>query len=365
MAQQPTDPAPTPEVKPPAATPPVVTWAAALVLAIGAVLVLRYGRDILVPIALSVLIWFLINALATSLRRTPLLGSLLGPWSARVVAVLFFLATGITAGRVIADNLTQIATDLSPETSPMLADLITFGQSLGLPSDITLDWLFGIYPLDRFLGNALSLVRGLISDASLVFLYVMFLLLDERFFDAKLRALFPDQDRRDNVRQTISRVSQEARVYLWLMFLVSLGVGIVTFLVCSAFGVRGAAFWGFLAFGLNFIPTIGSILAVVIPCFYALLTFDSPVALGGMVACLSATQFIAGEVILPRLMGDHLNLSAFVVLLSLVVWGMLWGPVGMFLGIPITVIGVVLCTRMNRTRPVAILLSKDGRLPEV
>jgi len=68
---------------------------------------------------------------------------------------------------------------------------------------------------------------------------------------------------------------------------------------------------------------------------------------------------------LPRLMGDHLNLSAFVVLLSLVVWGVLWGPVGMFLGIPITVIVAVLCARMDRTRPVAILLSKDGRIPKV
>ena len=153
-------------------------------------------------------------------------------------------------------------------------------------------------------------------------------------------------------------------IFIGLMFLISLGVGLVTFFVCSAFGVKGAAFWGFLAFGLNFIPTIGSILAVVIPCLYALLTFDNRIALGGLISGLSATQFIAGEVILPRLMDDHLNLSAFAVLLSLVVWGVLWGPVGMFLGIPITVIAAVLCSRKDRTLSIAILLSKDGQNPQ-
>lgn len=339
------------------------TAAWCFILTVGVAL-LYIGRDVLVPIALSVLIWFLINALAATLRKGPVLASVLGPLSSRAIAVLLFLGVVVFTGRVVADNLARIATDLDPETSPILAKLIIFAQSLGMPSDVSLNWLFGIYPLDQFLGNAVSLVRGLISDASLIFLYVMFLLLDERFFDAKLKALFPNDAHRTGVRETISHVSQEARIYLWLMFLISLGVGLVTFFFCSAFGVKGAAFWGFLAFGLNFIPTIGSILAVVIPCLYALLTFDNPIALGGLIACLSATQFIAGEIVLPRLMGDHLNLSAFVVLLSLVVWGVLWGPVGMFLGIPITVIAVVLCTRMDRTRPIAILLSKDGRVPK-
>lgn len=335
-----------------------------LILSVGLAL-LYIGRDVLVPIALSILVWFLINALAGTLRQVPVLKSILGPWSSRGIAVLLFLVVAVFAGRVIVDNLTRIANDLNTDTSPILAKLIVFAQNLGMPSDLSLDWLFGIYPLDQFLGNAVSVVRGLVSDASLIFLYVMFLLLDERFFDAKLTALFPDDAHRKRVRETISHVSQEARIYLWLMFLISLGVGLVTFLLCSAFGVKGAAFWGFLAFGLNFIPTIGSILAVVIPCLYALLTFDNPIALGGLIACLTATQFIAGEIILPRLMGDHLNLSAFVVLLSLVVWGVLWGPVGMFLGIPITVIAAVLCGRIDRARPVAILLSKDGRIPQM
>lgn len=335
-----------------------------LILSAGVAL-LYLGREVLVPIALSILMWFLINALAQVLRKSSPLKSLLGPWSARVVAVFLFLGVAIFAGRVVADNLTRIATDLDPATSSILSELIAFAQSLGLPSDLSIERLIMAYPLDRFLGGALSLVRGLISDASLIFLYILFLLLDERFFEAKLDALFPDKEKREDIRETILRVSQEARIYLWLMFLISLGVGLVTFVFCTVFGVEGAAFWGFLAFSLNFIPTIGSILAVVIPCLYALLTFDSPIALGGLIACLSATQFMAGEVILPRLMGDHLNLSAFVVLLSLVVWGMLWGPVGMFLGIPITVIATVLCARMERTRPVAILLSKNGRIPQI
>lgn len=161
---------------------------------------------------------------------------------------------------------------------------------------------------------------------------------------------------------TLDAIGQEARIYLWLMFVISLGVGVMTFVICTLFSVKGAAFWGFLAFGLNFIPTIGSILAVIFPAIYALLTFDDPAALGGLIVSLSALQFVAGEVLLPRMMGRHLNLSAFVVLLSLVFWGTLWGPVGMFVGIPITVIAVFVCSHMPGGRPIAILLSRDGRI---
>ncbi|MEL6197287.1 MAG: AI-2E family transporter, partial [Pseudomonadota bacterium] len=136
-----------------------------------------------------------------------------------------------------------------------------------------------------------------------------------------------------------------------------------TFAICALFGVAGAPFWGFIAFILNFIPTLGSIMAVVLPATYALLTLSDPGALIGVIALLSATQFLAGEIVLPRVMGDSLNLSSVVVLFALVFWGTLWGPVGMFLGIPITVIAMVVCARIDGLRGVAIALSKDGRLP--
>ncbi len=213
------------------------------------------------------------------------------------------------------------------------------------------------------IGWGLSTVQGLITDVSLVFLYVLFLLIDERFYDAKMRALFRDPARRDDVEATIARVVGEVSVYLWLMTLISLGVAFMTWLFCRAVGLDGAGFWGFLAFALNFVPTIGSITAVVLPALYGIFTLDDPVLLAVLIGGLAATQIIAGELVLPRVMGDRLNLSSFVIILTLVVWGAMWGPAGMFLAIPITVVLVMISARFETTRPIAILLSKDGRVP--
>ncbi|MEM7524599.1 MAG: AI-2E family transporter [Pseudomonadota bacterium] len=343
----------------------LVGWASGFIIALGAIVVLQQGRDILVPIALAVLIWFLINALADTLRAAPgPIGRLTPLWS-KIVAVILFTALLITSGRIIAENLVRIGGDLNPDASPLIAQLLAFGGRFGLPAELTIDTLLKFYPFEELLGAALAITRDLVGDASLVLLYVAFLLLDEPYFDAKLRALTPDDGRREALRAKLGHIAKEARIYLWLMFLLSLGVALMTFAVCAAFGLPGAAFWGFLAFGLNFIPTIGSILAVAIPCFYALLTFSDPVVLAGLIGLLALTQFVAGEIVMPRLMGDHLNLSAVVVLLTLVAWGALWGPVGMFLGIPITVIAILVCVGFPRARWIAVLLSKDGAVREM
>lgn len=340
----------------------IATAARVTVVAGGVIWLLHAGRDIFAPVALSVLIWFLINALADALRSAPAVGRWIGVCASKVIAALLFLALTLIVGQVMVDNMVRIGAHIDPAQSPLLAASLELAARLGLPAEFSLDALTEIYPFQGLVGAAFTVIRNLISDLSFVLLYVLFLLLDEPYFDAKLRALAPDDERRARLRAALGDIAAEARVYIGLMFLVSSGVGLATFALCAAFGVAGAAFWGFLAFGLNFIPTIGSILGVAIPSFYALLTFSDPAPLIALLALLSAVQFTAGNVILPRLMGDRLNMAIFVVLLALVVWGALWGPVGMFLGIPITMIGLLICSHFESARPAAILLSRDGRL---
>jgi len=340
----------------------IATAARVTVVAGGAIWLLHAGREIFAPVALSILIWFLINALADALRSAPAVGRRMGVGASKAIAALAFLALALFVGQVMVDNMVSIGAHIDPAQSPLLAATLDLAARLGLPAEFSLEALSEIYPFQGMIGAAFTVIRNLISDLSFVLLYVLFLLLDEPHFDAKLRALAPDEERRARLRAVLGDIAEEARVYIWLMFLVSSGVGLATFALCAAFGVPGAAFWGFLAFGLNFIPTIGSILGVAIPSFYALLTFSDPAPLIALVTLLSAVQFTAGNVILPRLMGDRLNMATFFVLFALVVWGALWGPVGMFLGIPITVIGLLICSHFESARPVAILLSRDGRL---
>lgn len=340
--------------------------AVAWLVASGAVLcvcsVLYFGRELFIPIALAILFWFLINAVAKGLVGAPE-APRMSSGLATVLAVLTVLALVAGAAQVVASNASDLGRGLVLDDSALISRLREQYEALGLAQLIAADEFAAQLPLGEYITATFGYLKGLLSDASLVFLYVLFLLLDQRYFDDKLKVLVSDESRRDDLSRTLVSIANEARTYLWLMFLISLGVGGATFIFCKFFGVNGAAFWGFAAFILNFIPTLGSIAAVLIPCLYALMTLDDPIMLGGLIACLAATQFIAGEVVLPRVMGRHLNLSSFVILFALVFWGLLWGPVGMFLAIPVTVILMSVCARFPAGRPVAVLLSKDGRLP--
>lgn len=321
------------------------------------------ARDYLVPIAVAIFVYLLINAFAGSLRRLPVIGPILPHWLARLFAIVALFALITISVRIIIANVAELGDGLPKGQSVLLARLESAISQFGLDFRITAQDVLNRLAVDQLIGWSLRLAQSLISDVALVFLYVLFLLIDERFFDQKLKALFPDPDRRKDLETSINRIGNEVRLYLWLMTLVSFGVAVMTFIACRATGVSGAGFWAFLAFALNFVPTIGSIMAVVLPALYGLLTLNDPTQLLILIALLAATQFVAGELVLPRLMGSKLNLSSFVILLTLVTWGALWGPAGMFMAIPITVSLVLIAARFEVTRPVAIILSKDGKIP--
>ena len=322
------------------------------------------ARDYLVPIAVAIFVYLLINALAGSLRRIPVIGPVLPGWLARLFSIIALFALITVSVRIIVSNVSELGNGVPQGQSVLLPKFESALSKLGIDLRLTAQDVLDRLAVDQLIGWALRLAQGLISDVALVFLYVLFLLIDERFYDQKLRALFPDPDHRHDLERSIHRIGNEVRLYLWLMTLVSLGVALMTFIACRATGVSGAGFWAFLAFALNFVPTIGSIMAVVLPALYGLLILDDPTQLAILITTLSATQFVAGEIVLPRLMGSKLNLSSFVILLTLVVWGALWGPAGMFMAIPITVSLVLIAARFDSTRPIAIVLSKDGKIPD-
>ena len=319
---------------------------------------LALARPYAVPIAVAVLIWFLINAMAEAMQRAVPRAPW---WVVLILAVaLLFGAIGLM-GSIVAGSLAALGAGVEGLDAALVAALNGTLARFGLPQRLDLEMLHAGIDLERLFRLAFDTVRGFASDVSLIFLYVMFLLIDQRFYRSKLAALVPNPDRRAALEETLRDIADTTRTYLWLMTAISAGVGVLTGLVCAVFGVPGAAFWGFLAFALNYIPTIGSILAVAIPSVYALLSLPSDTVLLGIVPLLSAVQFTAGEIVLPRVMGRRLNLSAFVILLSLVVWGALWGPAGMFLAIPIMVILTIVLAAFPATRPIAVALSREGQ----
>lgn len=318
----------------------------------------------IIPIVLAVLIWFFINGIAHALRSIPLARHVVPNWLSIVLGSLIVAGMAFLAGQLVVDNVSELSRgvdNIGDRVARIVAQIESvLGFSFGVDvaqtiNDLEIESLIDFSALASTIGNNLS-------STVLMLLYVLFLLLDQPFYDAKIRALCPDPVKQARVRAVLARIGSNTRAYVWIMTLVSIGVGLLTYFLASYFGLAGAGFWGFLAFALNFIPTIGSFLGILVPSSYALLQFDELEKVLGFAVSLGVVQFVMGNLLLPRIAGNRLNLSQFVVILSLTIWGVLWGPAGLFLAVPIMMVLTIVLGQLDSTRPLAILLSQTGRV---
>ena len=198
---------------------------------------------------------------------------------------------------------------------------------------------------------------GLLANSFLIFIMVIFLLLEVSTFPIKLQVAFRDRGK------TFGRFKQlgaSVNHYLVIKTWVSLLTGVVAGVLCWAVGVDFALLWGLLAFLLNYVPNIGSIIAALPPVLLALVQLGPGAALAIMIGYMLINN-ILGNFVEPRFMGEGLGLSAFAVLLSLVFWGWVLGPVGMLLSIPLTMAVKIAMEEQPSTRWLALMLGSGAQ----
>ncbi|UCD29767.1 MAG: AI-2E family transporter [Planctomycetota bacterium] len=196
--------------------------------------------------------------------------------------------------------------------------------------------------------NTISGIMNILSNGMLVLIFMIFLLSGQRLSKAPAHGI---------------RYEIEARTkrYILTMVFTSSITGLLIGIVLALLGVDFAWMFGFLAFLLNFIPNIGSIIATVLPLPVVFLSPElSMAAKISALAIPAIIQFLIGNLVQPKIMGQSLDLHPVTVLMSLIFFGTIWGIVGMFLATPITAILKILLERFEYTRPVANLLA--GRI---
>ena len=178
----------------------------------------------------------------------------------------------------------------------------------------------------------------------------------------KIRSLQRDPVQADRVVRLANDVATSIQRYVGMKTVISLATAVVSYLILIAVGVDFAEIWALLVFFLNFIPTIGSIIAAVFPALLTLVQFDTVTPFLIVATLLGFTQFIFGNVIEPSYMGKSLNLSSLMILLALSFWGVVWGLAGMFLAVPVMVMTAIVCAQIKGLRWIAVILSTDGSL---
>ena len=208
----------------------------------------------------------------------------------------------------------------------------------------------------RTFGDAAGAAADLLSNTLFVLLTVAFILSEAAGFPRKLAEAFGG---RDVVAGQYEHAVASIRSYVRIKTLVSLATGALAFVLVSILGIDYPVLWGVVAFLLNYVPTVGSLVAAVPPILLAIVQFGWQRAVVAAIG-YAVVNIVIGNVVEPRVMGRKLGLSGLVVWLSLVFWGWVWGPIGMLLSVPLTMLAKLLLEEWDDLRWIAVLLGPGG-----
>lgn len=339
---------------------PVVSFAAGLILVSLIGYLLIAGRSLLIPLVIAIFIWHLLNTIHNAVQRTPFIGTRMPNWLSMVLA-LFVVALLV---KILIDIITNNVNDVIEASSRYQENLTNILNNMDKRFHVktlaNIDTLTQNLSVQRVLINIYGMFTTITGSAVLIALYVVFLFVEQHFFRQKLDALVPQTGHRQLVNNIITHIVRDTQTYLGLKTLLSIVTAMSSWVIMKSVGLDFAEFWALLIFFLNFIPNIGAILATAFPMLLALIQFQSWVPFIVITTGIVVIQFIVGNLIEPRFLGKSLNLSALVILIALALWGAIWGVLGMFLSVPITVMMMIIFAHFDATRPIAIMLSQDG-----
>ncbi|WP_341504206.1 AI-2E family transporter [Gallaecimonas sp. GXIMD4217] len=329
---------------------------AALVIVLAGI---KTAAAILVPFLLATFIAIICNPLVSRLSRYKV---------PRVLAVVLIIALVVLVGLMLAglvgSSLNTFSANIPEYRDRLLEQFGWLTQKLAelnIHIDRTqLQTILDPGAAMSMAANTLSSLGSLMTNFFLILLTVIFMLFEAEQLPRKIHLAMDDPA---NVIQGIDRFFESVNHYLAIKTLVSLGTGALISLWVWTLGLDFPLLWGVLAFLLNYIPNIGSIIAAVPAVLLALVQLGFAhaglVGLGYVIA-----NTLMGNVIEPRFMGRGLGLSTLVVFLSLVVWGWLLGTVGMLLSVPLTMVLKIALESHPASTRIAILLSGDLPEPE-
>ncbi len=332
----------------------LITGAAFVIIVAGA----RAADTILVPFFVSVMLAIICVPPMQWLARRGL-----PEWLAVILVVLLVLAIGSAFGTVIGTSLIDFTASLPYYQARLRTEMGGFvvwleAHGVQMTGRVIPEALDPGQML-RVAGRIFTGLGDVLSRVGLILLTMIFLLLEWSAAKGKLQVAFPGSAER--LQGRLSRVAENVKRYLALKTVLSLATGALVAALLSAMAVDYALLWGLLAFLLNYIPTIGSIIAAVPGILLAFLQqgWEGAViaAIGYLLINVTISNFIE-----PRVMGQGVGLSTLVVFLSLVFWGWVLGPVGMLLSVPLTMIFKIFLEGSEDTRWVAVMLGP--RVPQ-
>ena len=321
--------------------------------------VLRSARSVVMPLVIAWLLSFIFKPAVLRLEKRKVPRGL-----AVSLLLTLFLVICLLAFALLYRRILPFVNAFPGYYARFMNIVQEIGQKTNLPTDVLMEFDLG-RRLTPFLFALPAKAISLISNLFLIIVFLIFILLGSPASSEKLKRAFSPTTA-DRVQQIVNAISKQIGRYLLTTVIISALTGIAVWLALVIINVDFAVNWGVLAFVLNFIPYVGSLIASIPPILVAIVQFypDIRPAVTTSLALL-AIQTSIGNLLAPKVVGDALNINPIVVLLSLLFWGWLWGGVGAVLAVPIVVVIKITCENVPILRPIAILMeSRQSKVIE-
>lgn len=337
-----------------------------IIVTIAVIAMLVIGKGILIPFVFALIFWFLTREIRKTIYKIPFAKKYIPFWLSNVfVFSLIVLGVGFVS-EILTNSIAGLTTSYSkyePNIDAIIKNLNTFFH---LDIITSVKSIIGDFDYGTVLGKIANGISGLLGDTFMIVIYALFLFLEESSFKIKLQRMFASsQNGSQSFQSILKKIEISISNYLRLKTYVSLLTGILSYFILLMVGVDSAPFWAFLIFLLNYIPTVGSLIGTVFPAIFCLIQFGEFTPFLIVLFAVGGVQVVVGNIIEPKLFGKSLNLSPLVTILSLAVWGKIWGITGMVLSVPITVILIIIFSQFDKTKNIAILLSESGDVDEI
>ncbi len=339
--------------------------AAALFVVALTMLCLVYFSSFLQPFIVAIMVWYFIHELRTVGARIRIRGRKLPSWLLTLLAFIIIILIVIGIIEIITYNLELIRLRTPHYISNIQTTLGSIQKIEGFEEIqqrvVERVQAFDFNPILTSLLNGLS---GIAGNIFLIIIYVTFLLAEQTYFAKKIKLLLLSPDRIAALQNVVTQVHGAVRTYVFVKTVMSFLTATFSYIILLLFHVDFPVLWAFVIFLLNFIPYIGSLIATILPAAFAVFQFQSFSIFIWVFLAIQVVQVLVGNVLEPKVMGTTLNLSPLGVLLALTFWGIIWGIIGMILSVPITSILVIIASRFQNTRFLAVIFSETGELQD-
>ena len=329
------------------------------IIVLVAVLAIKELESIIQPLIIAVLLFLLIRPAAQWIEDQPIMQKYAHPLMAYGVLVAALFVVLWLASQLLYSNLTSF-TDEIPSLTDQLNDKLSWLEEFevwGYSFDVSgVTALISLDTINDYLTGFVGSLASFTASAVTVLIFLLFIILEAETLPRRLKAAYPEDVER--IESVASSSGEGINTYVVTRATVAFGQAVVAGFVLWWLGIPGWFMWASITFMMDFIPYVGALISLIPPIFLGFIVLDPTWAIG-LILVLVLNQQAWGAIVEPQLAGQRLDMSPIVLLLLVAFWGWAWGVMGMVLGVPLAVIMKIALESDPRTRPIALMLSRD------